>query len=141
MDPMTQAFAYYDFDETQQRLVYTPGTVNPKYFLNADNFKPGFITPDDSWENRWRKGQNSLLGFNSALPGRGTGAKTLGEEIANSAAFAQCQVRKVFKAVCFRDPAENQADTDTMNAITGRFRTGYNLRQVFAETAAQCMGN
>jgi hypothetical protein len=115
--------------------------VNPKYFLNADNFKPGFITPDDSWENRWRKGQNSLLGFSGALPGRGTGAKSLGEEIANSAAFAQCQVRKVFKAVCFRDPVENQADTNAMNAISTRFRTGYNLRQVFAETAAQCMGN
>jgi hypothetical protein len=140
MDPMAQAFAYYDFDETQQRLVYTPGTVNPKYFLNADNFKQGFITPDDSWENRWRKGQNSLLGF-AAGSGQGAGAKSLGDEIANSAAFASCQVRKVFKAVCFRDPVENQADTDAMNAITGRFRTGYNLRQVFAETAAQCMGN
>ena len=25
MDPMAQAFAYYDFDETVGRLVYTPG--------------------------------------------------------------------------------------------------------------------
>ncbi|HVF16362.1 MAG TPA: hypothetical protein VNA21_05605, partial [Steroidobacteraceae bacterium] len=54
MDPMAQAFAYYDFDETQGRLVYTPGVVQPKYFINADNFKPGFVTPNDSWENRWR---------------------------------------------------------------------------------------
>jgi hypothetical protein len=141
MDPMAQAFAFYDFDETQQRLVYTPGTVNPKYFLNADNFKPGFITPNDSWENRWRQGQNSLLGFSGSLPGNGTGAKSLGEEIANSAAFAQCQVTKVFKAVCFRNPGDSQSDMTAVNSITTQFRSGYNLRQVFAATAAHCMGD
>lgn len=141
MDPMAQAFAYYDFDETQQRLVYTPGTVNPKYFLNADNFKPGFITPNDNWENRWRKGHNSLLKFSGSLPGNGAGAKSLGEEIANSEAFAQCQVEKVFKAVCFRSPGDSAADYSEVRAMTGRFRTGYNLRQVFAETAAYCTSN
>ena len=46
MDPMAQAFAYYDFDETQGRLVYTPGVVQPKYLINSDNFKPGFVTPE-----------------------------------------------------------------------------------------------
>jgi hypothetical protein len=141
MDPMAQAFAFYDFDETQQRLVYTPGTVNPKYFLNADNFKPGFITPNDSWENRWRKGQNSLLKFSPSLPGSGAGAKSLGEELANSEAFAQCQVEKVFKAVCFRAPGDSAPDYSEVRAMTGRFRTGYNLRQVFAETAAYCTSN
>ena len=69
MDPMAQAFAYYDFDNGTadapgtMRLVYTPGTVQPKYFNNNTNFAPGFVTPDDHWENRWRKGQNSLLGW------------------------------------------------------------------------------
>ena len=41
MDPLAQAFAYYDFDETQGplgRLVYTQGVVQPKYFINSDNF-------------------------------------------------------------------------------------------------------
>lgn len=141
MDPMTQAFAYYDFDETQQRLVYTPGTVNPKYFLNADNFKPGFVTPDDSWVNRWRSGQNSVLQFSNALPGSGAGAKSLGEEIANSQAFAQCQVEKVFKAVCFRNPNDSGDDQTAVAGITGAFKAGYNLRRVFAETAAYCRGN
>ena len=69
MDPMAQAFAYYDFDNGTadapgtMRLVYTPGVVQSKYFNNNTNFAPGFITPDDAWENRWRKGQNSLLGW------------------------------------------------------------------------------
>jgi hypothetical protein len=140
MDPMAQAFAYYDFDETQGKLVYTPGTVNAKYFINADNFKPGFITPNDNWENRWRHGQNSIYGFSNALPGNGAGAKSLGEEIANSTQFAQCQVEKVFKAVCFRAPG-NSADRAKVVQIRNDFQSSnYRLKQVFAETAAYCMG-
>ena len=136
MDPMAQAFAYYNFDETQGKLVYTPGTVNAKYFINSDNFKPGFITPNDSWENRWRKGHNILLGF-APGPGTGAGAKSLGEEIANSNAFAQCQVEKAFKAVCFRAPSDTPDRSAVASAVTN-FKQGYNLRQVFAETAAYC---
>jgi hypothetical protein len=141
MDPMAQAFAYYDFDETQGKLVYTPGTVNGKYLINTDNFKPGFITPNDNWENRWRHGQNSIYGFSGSLPGNGAGAKSLGEEIANSQQFAQCQVEKVFKAVCFRAPG-NSADRARVVQIRNDFVAGnYRLKQVFAETAAYCKGN
>ena len=69
MDPMAQAFAYYDFDETQGRLVYTQGQVQPKYLINSDNFKPGYITSDDHWENRWRlPGKNTLLGWAAGRP-------------------------------------------------------------------------
>ena len=140
MDPLAQAFAYYDFDETQQRLVYTQGAVNGKYAINVDNFKQGFVTPDDAWENRWRHGQNSLLGWSGSLPGSGTGAKSLGEELAGTQAFAQCQVKKVFKAVCLRDPV-NANDRNKVDAMTNTFRNAYNLKQVFAESAGYCMGN
>jgi hypothetical protein len=147
MDPLARAFAYYDFDNGtadapgSMRLVYTSGTVQPKYFNNNTNFAPGFITPDDAWTNRWRKGQNSVLGFSSALPGSGTGAKSMGEELANSTAFAQCQVEKVFKTVCFRAPG-NAADLAQVTTMTNNFRnTGYRLKQVFAESAVYCMGD
>jgi len=143
MDPLAQAFAYYDFDETQQRLVYTSGTPNAKYFLNADNFKPGFVTPDDQWSNRWRNGHNRLLGWGwgtTPTSGTGNGAKSLGDELANSQAFATCQVQKVFKAVCFRAP-QNAADRARVDAIALQFRgDNYRLKTVFAETAAYCMG-
>jgi hypothetical protein len=56
MDPMAQAFAYYDWDETAGRIVYTPGVVRPKYFNNDTTFAPGFATPDDQWDNYWRHG-------------------------------------------------------------------------------------
>ena len=73
MDPMAQAFAFYTFDEAQGRLVYTGGAVQPKYFNNDTTFAFGFRTPDDQWENRWRKGQNALLGWDATLPGSGHG--------------------------------------------------------------------
>jgi len=140
MDPMAQAFAYYNYDATSGALQYTPGQVQAKYFNNDLNFPSGFRTPDDSWDNYWRTGQNRYLGFDPALPGSGQGAKSLGEELANSEAFAACQVKKVFKAVCLRNP-ENAADRQRVDDIMQTFRgTGYNMKQVFADTAVYCMG-
>jgi hypothetical protein len=146
MDPLAQAFAYYDFDETTTRLVYT-GTapdpedrVQPKYFNNKETFADGFVTPDDSWSNHWRQGQNALLGWNTALPSSGNGAKSLGAELAGSDAFAQCQVTKVFQAVCLRPPGDDD-DRDEIDAMTSSFKNGYDLKPVFAQSAKYCMGN
>jgi len=140
MDPLAQAFAYYDFDETSARLVYDSTAVNSKYFNNDATFGDGFVTPDDSWHNHWRQGQNALLGWSPTLPGQGNGAKSLGEELAGTQAFAQCQVKKVFKAVCLRDPVDAN-DRTQVDAMTNTFRNAYNLKQVFAESAGYCMGN
>jgi len=141
MDPMAQAFAYYNYNDTTGRLEYTNGVVQPKYFNNDLNFPQGYRTPDDHWDNYWRRGQNSYLGFSSSLPGSGVGAKSLGEELANSEAFASCQVKKVFRTVCLRDP-ENPTDRQRVAQITNDFMTtfGYRMKDVFAETAVYCMG-
>ncbi len=139
MDPMAQAFAYYNFDSTAQAMVYTAGKVQPKYFINSNNNKFGFVTPDNSWANRWRAGPNSLvLNFDSTLPGSGTGAASLGQELAQSQAFAQCQVQKAFQAVCLRAPS-SAADTAEINTLTAAFTAnGYKLKQVFADAALYC---
>ncbi len=140
MDPMAQAFAYYNYDEGAGSIQYTQGSVQPKYFNNDLNFPQGFRTPDDSWENYWRSGQNAYLGFDPGLPGQGQGAKSLGEELGNSQAFAACQVKKVFRAVCLREP-EDATDRAAVDTIVITFRTtGYSMKQVFADTAVHCMG-
>lgn len=136
MDPLAQAFAHYDYDETSGRVVYTPGQVQPKYLINADNFKYGYVTPDDHWDNYWRSGPNAILGWDTGLPGSGDGARSMGQELANSDAFARCQVTKVFRNVCLGDPDQNQLVT-----LVASFQAGYNLKQVFAASAAQCMGD
>ncbi len=141
MDPMTQAFAYYTFDDTQGRMLYTGGSVQPKYFNNDTTFAFGFRTPDDQWENRWRRGQNALLGWDSALPGTGAGAKSLGQEFGGSDAFASCQVEKVFRTVCLRSPVD-ATDRGQIGSMTSTFRaSGYRLKQVFADAATYCMGD
>ncbi|HYQ71473.1 MAG TPA: hypothetical protein VET88_06030 [Gammaproteobacteria bacterium] len=141
MDPMAQAFAYYNYDEPAGRIRYTAGIVQPKYFINAETFKHGFVTPDDRWDNYWRQGQNALLGWDQGLAGTGNGAKSLGMELASSDAFARCQVKKVFRTVCLRDPG-NSSDRNQVDAITASFRAdNYNMKTAFAEAAVYCMGN
>jgi hypothetical protein len=141
MDPMAQAFAYYNFNDTTGRMEYTAGTVQPKYTINSDNFKPGYVTTDDHWNNFWRKGTNQLLGWDSALTGAGTGAKSLGQELAHSDAFAECQVEKAFKAMCLREPG-NAADRAKVQQIKASFKAGgYKMKQVFADSAVYCMGD
>ena len=147
MDPMAQAFAHYNFvgtvvgDGTNTgSLQYTPGQVQPKYLINSTNFPFGFVTPDDSWSNRWRAGANASLGWDANLPGSGAGAKSLGQELASSDAFAHCQVTKVFQAVCFRAP-NSSADQATVATIKASFKSGgYRLKQVFQLSAAACPG-
>jgi hypothetical protein len=158
MDPMAQAFAYYNFQYDKVNdpnadagsLQYNDvGAVDPvtmtrvvaKYFNNNTTFPYGYITPDDHWDNYWRNGPNAVLGWDSALPGSGDGAKSLGQELANSQAFAECQVEKVFKNVCLRDP-QDAGDRGQVAAMVANFQSdNYNLRRVFAESAVYCMGN
>ena len=145
MEPLAQAYAYYDYrypadDMDAGRIVYTPGIVQTKYLINASVFKDGYVTTDDHWDNYWRTGPNSLLGWDMFLPGSGNGAKSMGEELANSEAFAQCQVKKVFQAVCLRLPG-NTADRNQVSDMTSHFKAGnYNLKSVFADAAVYCAG-
>jgi hypothetical protein len=141
MDPMAQAFAYYNFNEATGSIEYTDGVVQPKYFNNEETFADGFVTPNDNWENYWREGQNANIGWSPSLPGAGTGAKTLGMELAGTQAFAQCQVQKVFKTVCLREPVDGTDRTQIDQMSTSFINNNYNLRQVFAESAVYCMGD
>lgn len=158
MDPLVQAFAYYDYefdanndpDGAQGRLVYNlAGFIDPdsgnrvqgKYLINATNFEGGFITPDDRWDNYWRGGPNRRLGWSSGLGGSGEGASSMGQELAHSEAFAECQVKKVFKNVCLRDPVDGADRTQISSMVVDFKGSNFDLKQVFAESAVYCMGN
>jgi hypothetical protein len=139
MDPMAQAFAYYNFDVTANQLMYTAGQVQPKYHINSQNFPQGFVTPDDSWSNRWRAGPNSVFGWGSG-PGGGNGAKSWGQEIAGSQQFASCKVQQVFQTVCLRTP-QTQQDQTIAGAATSAFQQNHDLKSVFQQVASACAGN
>jgi len=160
MDGMAGAFAYYEWDYTNDKtdgsLTYTgpeittPPVVSQKHLINPDNFEPGYVMSDDSWVNYWRNGQNWLLGWGTAVNPdtkgneTGNGAKALGQELANSDAFARCQVDKVFENVCLRGPTDFHAQDRTVrDGIVADFKTtyNYNMRDVFTDVAAHCKGN
>ena len=141
MDPLVQAFAYYEWDADLERVVYTDGVVQAKYLINATTFPLGYITEDDSWDNSyWRSGKNALLGWRGANSS-GNGVQSLGQEVASSRAFSTCQVKKAFKQVCFREPA-NPAERTEVDRIADVFEANnYSMKRVFAEVASFCMGN
>ena len=139
MDGLDGGFAFYDFDEDTQQLVYTPGMVQPKFLQGRDTFRFAYETIGDSWINYWRTGPNAYVGWNG--PGSGMGAKSLGMELAQTRMFSECQVKKVFEKVCYRapnGPADAQAVQDMANSFEANNRS---MKQVFAETASFCMGD
>lgn len=158
MDPLAQAFAYYDYEyDTENdltgengRIVYntegmtdldTGTRVTAKHHFNGATFPFGYIIPDDKWDNYWREGQNSNLGWDESLDGTGNGASSMLQELAHSEAFASCQVKKVFEAVCLRK-AQDSDDREQLNTMLGNFTgDGFNIKNVFAESAVYCAGS
>jgi hypothetical protein len=139
MDPLAQAFAYYNWDDELGRVVFTRGAVQPKYFINGAVFPFGYETPDDRWDNYWREGPNAALVWGGSAAG-GYGPQSLGREVTSSRAFSICQAEKVFAQVCFR-PVSSSDDADEIERIADVFEANnYSLKSVFAETAVVCMG-
>ena len=152
MDALAGAFAYYEYNPStgDGAMEYTPNTVSGKHLINSNNFKFGYETTDDSWVNYWRNGQNKLINWsttavaNSTIDGKGhasgNGARSMGEELANSDAFGRCQVKKAFKAVCLHDPDDYAADRSAVDTIAARFMStdNYNMKSVFAKVADHC---
>jgi hypothetical protein len=157
MDPLVQAFAYYNYqydvngdpEGNNGRLQYlaagqqdpvTGSRVQEKYRINSNNFPFGFVTENDNWNNYWREGLNHNLGWEQSLPSSGSGAKSMGWELANSQQFAQCQITKVFENVCLRRPQDAQ-DRAEVSDMTETFKqSGYQIKQVFADSANYCKG-
>ena len=139
LDGLAGAFAYYDFDEEDQQIVYTDGVVQDKYLRDAGVFRYGHETINDGWINYWRAGPNAYIGWNG--PGAGLGAKSLGVELASTRQFSECQVKKAFEKVCYRPP-NGEVDHQKVEEIATIFESNnYSMKRVFAETASYCMGN
>ena len=140
MDPLNGAFAYFEWDDAVSRVIYTPGMVQPKYLINEGAFPFGYVTVDDSWTNYWREGPNAMLGWRAAASS-GNGPKSLGQEVAQSRAFSQCQVEKVFEHICLKPPG-NPTDRTEVERVADVFEAqNYSMKRVFAEVSAYCMGD
>lgn len=136
MDGLAGAYAYYDWDDTNNALIYTPGVVGAKMNRNATEFPDGYVTTDNGWVNMWLEGQNKGINWGGAASGNGLAS--MGEVITGSEAFAGCMVRQTFETVCLRQPMGS--DQTAVDTLTQSFKAGgYSMKQLFAETAASCL--
>ena len=142
MDPMAQAFAFYTFDDVQGRLVYTAGAVQPKYFNNDTTLRAGLRDARrPAGKTAGATGTNALLGWDDALPGSGSGAKSLGEEFGAAMRSRPARSRKSSATVCLRSP-QDEPDRDQIESMMSSFRSsGYRLKQAFSDAATYCMGD
>lgn len=138
-DALVGAWAHFDWDGTQ--VTYNPNEVAPKINANV-LFSDGHIVRDDTWQNLWASGQNSILGWrqvNGSHAGRG--ARGLGRYLASSQQFSQCMAEKVYKLVCVKEP-QNATDIAAVEAYAIQFETGgeYNMKELIAKTSTLCLG-
>ena len=94
MDPLAQAFAYYDYDETAGTLdVHARRRCSRSTSTTTTTFADGFVTPDDSLEQPLAAGPERRARLELGSAGhRATARSRSAQELASSDAFAQCQV-------------------------------------------------
>jgi hypothetical protein len=134
-DALGGAWAHYDY--RSNRLRYE-NNVNGKMNREPD-FPGGYITTDDSWINLWADGQNSNLGFRGAQSGNG--GREFGMMIGRSRAFAVCMSKKVFKLICVKSPGDDDEAFINQMADGLENNSQYNMKSLFAKTAAKCVGD
>ena len=113
-----------------------------KYFNNDNNFEHGFATPGRLLAELLAQLARTRCSAGTTLPRiLGQRRQDHGLGTRSSDAFAQCQVEKVFENVCLH-PVGRRDDRDQITAWSTSFQAnGYNLKQVFAESAVYCMGD
>ena len=73
--------------------------------------------------------------------GSGSGAKSMGAELAHSDAFAECQVKKVFTTVCLHEPTTSADHAQVSSMVSNLEASNYNLQTAFVDAAAYCRGD
>jgi hypothetical protein len=156
MDGFRGAFARYDFSDgfTKYTLLYPdsnregqnvlpqePLGVVAKYNRNADVFPGGHVTTDNSWQNFARSPDNQqLFGWRAGADG-GQGVNSLGQAVANSKAFSQCMVKKVYREICNRETSV--FEIPMIESLSNEFeQEGYQIKPLFEKISVrpECAG-
>ncbi len=116
MDPLAQAFAYYDYDKTagQHRL-------HRRHRAAEVPDQPGQLQaglssrPTTAGTTTGARARTGCSAGAARCRAAATAPSPWARSSPTATPFAQCQVEKVFKTVCFRPPA-NAADRDRGHA-------------------------
>jgi hypothetical protein len=140
MDPLANAFAYYDFIVPAQAGAAAAITIAAapvaKMNQNSDVFPLGKTVENDSWKNLWREGINSDI-WESTDPAKneGNGVKSFGQLLANSKAFPNCMAQRAYKTVCLKDLSIKDP---TITRLGSEFAKTYNMKELFKDVAVDC---
>ena len=115
---------------------------------NSTIFEDGHTVSSDAWVNTIFTGNDpakvSKLGWRTPDNGSeasGNGAHSLGRALAHTRAFSSCQVRRVFKHVCLREPVASEKVS--LERITDRFEGAndwnYNFKNIFKAVVSVCL--
>ena len=135
-DPLGGAFAHFDF--VGGAVVYDKAKVMEKMNKNATTFPDGFVVSDDGWINMSTTGQNAHIGWNGDQAGNG--ATSYGKMITATDEFPVCMAKRVKNAVCLTPVKE--INNEDVSALADQFKADkFNMKNLFARTAAACMGD
>jgi hypothetical protein len=129
------AFAHYDF--VNEAVTYDATKVMDKMNKNATTFADGYVVTDDGWVNMWRTGQNARIGWNGDASGNG--ATSYGRMVTSTDEFPVCMAKRVASLVCLV-PLKDVKTADVMAAAQEFRSDDYNMKNLFARTAATCAG-
>jgi hypothetical protein len=140
MDPLANAFSYYNFvppAQANQAAAITIATAPvAKVNQNNDVFPGGAVVSDDSWMNLWLEGTNAALGWD-ATKNKGNGVKSFGEMLASSKMFPECMAKRVYKTVCLKE-GTSTADKAAISKLAGEFSKTFNMKDLFKDAAVDC---
>jgi hypothetical protein len=117
--------------------------VVKKYMNNKHTYPQGYIVKNDHWKNFWTGGNNARVGWPAARGEviEGEGPKDLGIMMTSTRQFPVCMAQQVMKHVCLAKDFENAIMRDRVKRLADGFvKDGFNMKRLFAETAATCMG-
>ena len=134
MDPMAQAFAYYNFDGSDHTGTHgvhrRPGAAEVLHQLHELPVRAS-SRRTTAGRTAGAQGPNALLGWDpSAARQRQRRQVARPGARQSSDAFAQCQVQKVFQAVCFRAPTAPPTRRRSRSSTNSFKNGGYKLKQV-----------
>lgn len=126
--------------ETATTMCQRPAGIACKMNRNDDVFSGGYVTTDTSWINNANRNSNSIyFGWTQDIQGRGI--RSFGTMLAGTKAFQGCMAKRVFRAVCKREPAAS--DQVMLDQAAQSFVTdNYNLKNLFSRIviSKECLG-
>lgn len=99
---------------------------------NGTVFAPGFVTVNNAWTNLFK--DSPALGFSENSPESGVGIASMASIFAESKAFSECMVKRVFKTICSREVSTSEASLVSLLA-DGFRQEGYKMKDLFESVA------